>query len=191
VVLVTQGTIATDARDLIVPTLQALAGEDILVVATTGGTSAQDLGIDVPANARVVPFIPFDAIMPHAAAMVTNGGYGGVMIALAHGVPLVSAGISEEKPEVSNRVAYSGVGINLKTATPTSDQVKQAVQRILAEPAFRQQAQQMKSELNAYNGPSLAANLLEQLATTLKPVYAALPAELQAHGWHQVARVAM
>ena len=37
VVLVTQGTIAIDNMELIQPTLQALANEDVLVVATTGG----------------------------------------------------------------------------------------------------------------------------------------------------------
>lgn len=183
IVLVTQGTIATGAEQLIVPTLRALADEQVLVVATTGGKTAQELGIDVPANARIAPFIPFAKLMPHVSAMVTNGGYGGVMIALANGVPLVSGGTTEDKPEVSNRIAYSGVGINLKTATPTADQVKAAVRRVLAEPSFRQRAKHMQAELATYDGPSLAAKLLEQLATTRKPVYATLPNELRAGGW--------
>ena len=37
--------------------------------------------------------------------MVTNGGYGGVQLALAHGVPLVVAGNTEEKGEIAARVA--------------------------------------------------------------------------------------
>jgi UDP:flavonoid glycosyltransferase YjiC (YdhE family) len=37
VVLVNQGTVANNPVDLIVPALRALAGEDVLVVATTGG----------------------------------------------------------------------------------------------------------------------------------------------------------
>jgi UDP:flavonoid glycosyltransferase YjiC (YdhE family) len=36
--------------------------------------------------------------------MVTNGGYGGVQMALAHAVPLVVAGAKEDKPEVAGRV---------------------------------------------------------------------------------------
>ena len=51
--------------------------------------------------------------------MVTNGGYGGVQFALAHGVPLVVAGDHEDKPETAARVAGSGVGRNLKTGRPT------------------------------------------------------------------------
>ncbi|MGL5929516.1 MAG: glycosyltransferase, partial [Dermatophilaceae bacterium] len=88
VVYVTQGTLATDAGQLIAPTLKALAHEDVLVVATTGGKSVDTVGLDpLPANARVEPFVPHGHLMPHVGVMVTNGGYGGVQHALAHGVP--------------------------------------------------------------------------------------------------------
>jgi UDP:flavonoid glycosyltransferase YjiC (YdhE family) len=60
--------------------------------------------------------------------MVTNGGYGGIQFALAHGVPLVVAGETEEKPDIAARVAWSGAG-NLKTGTPSADAVKAAVRR--------------------------------------------------------------
>jgi UDP:flavonoid glycosyltransferase YjiC (YdhE family) len=56
--------------------------------------------------------------------MITNGDYNGVQITLANGVPLVGAGMSEDKAEVNNRIAWSGVGINLKTATPSPEQPK-------------------------------------------------------------------
>ena len=45
VVHVTQGTVATNANDLLVPTLQALTDEDLLVVATTGGPPVASLGL--------------------------------------------------------------------------------------------------------------------------------------------------
>ena len=35
---------------------------------------------------------------------VTNGGYTGVTLALAHGVPLVQAGTTEEKAEIAARI---------------------------------------------------------------------------------------
>jgi len=48
VVLVTQGTVATELDDLLVPTLQALAQEDVLVIATTSGKAPEDLSVSVP-----------------------------------------------------------------------------------------------------------------------------------------------
>jgi UDP:flavonoid glycosyltransferase YjiC (YdhE family) len=171
VVHVTQGTSATDSDQLIVPALQALAGEDVLVVATTGGKPVESVKLDpLPANVRLERFIPYHHLMPHVMAMVTNGGYGGVQTALAHGVPLVVAGSTEDKPEIANRVAWSGTGLNLKTKTPTPDQVRTAVRQVLAEPRFRQQAQQMQAAIAQYDAPAEAVLLLEQLAATKQPV---------------------
>jgi MGT family glycosyltransferase len=167
VVLVTQGTVATNAEELIAPTLQALANEDVLVVATTGGKA---LSGPVPDNARVASFIPFDQLMPHVSAMVTNGGYGGVTIALANGVPVVAGGTTEDKPEVGNRVAHAGAGINLKTNTPAPDQIRNAVKQVLGDSAFRDNAKRLLADYSRHNGPTEAAALLEKLAKTKQPV---------------------
>lgn len=169
-VLVTQGTIATDADELIRPTLAALADENVWVIATTGGKRAEELGFPIPANAVVEPFIPFAAIMPHVAAYVTNGGYGGICIALAQGVPVISAGTTEDKMEVSNRVAHSGVGLNLRTHRPTAAQVRSAVRTVLSEPSFTQRAAAIKDELAKHDAAKEAAALLERLARTRQPV---------------------
>jgi UDP:flavonoid glycosyltransferase YjiC (YdhE family) len=119
VVLATQGTIATNPRDLFAPTLAGLANEDVLVVAA-GVRDVAALGLDaVPANARVERFIPFKPLLPHVDLYVTNGGYGGIHYALSNGVPIVIGGTTEDKPEVAARIVYSGVGVNLRTSTPS------------------------------------------------------------------------
>ena len=169
VVLVTQGTVATDQEQLIAPTLKALANEDVLVIAA-GVKDKSALGA-IPANAHVEAFVPFALLMPHIDVYITNGGYGGVSIALANGVPLITGGITEDKPEVGNRVAYSGVGINLKTATPTPVQVKEAVQKILHDSRYRERARQIQADFARYDAPNEAARLLEQLAKTQQPVF--------------------
>jgi UDP:flavonoid glycosyltransferase YjiC (YdhE family) len=169
VVLVNQGTIANDANDLIAPALRALAGEDLLVVATTGGAPVETLGV-LPPNARVAPFIPFGALLPHVDVMITNGGYGGVQFALAHGVPLVAAGASEEKADINARVAWSGAGINLKTQTPTPEQIRAAVREALSNPRYLRNAERLQADYARHNAPEEAATLLERLAATRQPV---------------------
>lgn len=164
IVLVTQGTIATNADELIRPTLEALAQEDVWVIAATGGPAAIDLGFPIPGNAIVEPFIPFVTFMPHVTAYVTNGGYGGICIALANGVPIVSAGTTEDKMEVGNRVSFSGVGINLKTNRPAAARVRSAVRALLDEPRYRERAKRIQAELAAHHAAAEAADLLEQLA---------------------------
>jgi UDP:flavonoid glycosyltransferase YjiC (YdhE family) len=101
---------------------------------------------------------------------VTNGGFGGVQFALMNGVPIVAGGTTEDKPEIGNRIAYSGVGINLKTNTPTPAQIHTAVKTVLSNPQYRQKAQQIQAELGQHDAPTEAARLLEQLAETRRPL---------------------
>ena len=155
VVLVTQGTLGDDARELVEPTLCALADEPVLVIATTPAA------IDAPANARVTRFAPYAAVLQHAAVMVTNGGYGGVQMALAHGVPMVVAGGSEEKPEIAARVAWVGAGIDLRTRRPSPARIRAAVRAVLATPGYRARAAALREEMARYTAPATAATLIE------------------------------
>jgi UDP:flavonoid glycosyltransferase YjiC (YdhE family) len=142
VILVTQGTIANrDLGQLVAPALEALADLDALVVVTTGHSGAE-VGA-IPANARVADFIPYTALLPHLDAVVTNGGYGGCLLALAAGVPLVIAGRTEDKVEVSARLAWTGAAINLETSTPAPHEVRKAVDELLNNGAYRRNAQRL------------------------------------------------
>ena len=169
VVLVTQGTVATDPQALIVPALRALAQENVLVVATTAGRSI-DLPEGIPANARIESFIPFSELLSDVDVMITNGGYNGVQMALAQGVPLVAAGQSEDKPEICTRIEWSGVGINLKTDKPTVQQIRSAVSKLLKDSRYKSRAQDFQIAIAQCNAPVLAATRLEQLANTKQPV---------------------
>jgi UDP:flavonoid glycosyltransferase YjiC (YdhE family) len=98
--------------------------------------------------------------------MVTNGGYGGVQSALCRGVPLVVAGESEDKPEVAARVAWAGVGIDLRTAKPKPAALRAAVRKLLYEPRYRQRAGELAAEYAAYDALPRAVAIVEQHAHT-------------------------
>lgn len=150
VVHVTQGTLDNaDLGRLLLLTTRALAGRDVLVVATTGGPDPAPLRRDLPTNVRLERFIPHDLLLPHVDVMVTNGGYGGVQQALANGVPLVVAGDSEDKPEVAARVQWSGAGVNLHTGRPSVAMVARAVRRVLTKPSYRERARALQAEIAA------------------------------------------
>lgn len=118
------------------PPLDALATENVLVVAALGRDVA-DLPGPLPANARVERFIPFAALLRHADVFVTNGGFGATQQALAHGVPVVVAGATDDKPLVAARVAARGVGIDLGTATPEPARLRDVVLQLLKDQATR------------------------------------------------------
>ncbi len=149
IVHVTQGTIDnSDLTRLIGPTIAALGSSESdapLVVVTLGGGgagSAADLG-ELPANVRIAEYLPYSELLPRCDVVITNGGFGGVLQALRAGVPLVVAGDTEDKPEVAARVAWSGVGVDLKTGTPTPEAVAAAVARVLGDDTFRDRARRM------------------------------------------------
>jgi UDP:flavonoid glycosyltransferase YjiC (YdhE family) len=158
VVHVTQGTMANvDLRRLMVPTIRGLAGDDVLVLASTGGRPveqlAQQYGGPLPGNVRVASFLPYERLLPRTDVMVTNGGFGGVQQALAYGVPLVVAGSTEDKPEVAARVSWAGAGVNLRTGSPGAFRVRRAVRRVMGRPTYRREAARLRDQITALGDP--------------------------------------
>jgi MGT family glycosyltransferase len=162
IVLVTQGTVATDPHELLLPALKALSDEPVRVIAVTGGPDPAALPAP-PANARVGRYVPFSALMPRVSVLVSNGGYGGLHYALAHGVPLVVVGATEEKPELVARVNWSGAGVGMRTQRPRPERLRAAVRRVLSQPGYAGRARELRDELAACGGPPRAAELLERL----------------------------
>ncbi|GAA3598426.1 glycosyltransferase [Kineosporia mesophila] len=167
VVMVTQGTLANeDLTDLILPTVQALAGSGITVVAVTsrpdGPAELAGLLGDVPPNAILAGYVPFERLLPHCDVMVTNGGYGGVNTALRHGVPVIVGGDSEDKPEVAARVTWSGTGVDLRTGTPSAPAVGAAVRAVLDDPGYRRRATALSGQYAEHDPLSSVAGLVAQ-----------------------------
>ncbi len=180
VVAVSQGSIRPDATELLVPAVRGLAETDALVVVTTGqgdpSALADALGGAVPDNVRIARFIPYGELFRHASVFVTNGGYSGVTLALAHGIPLVQAGRTEEKAEIEARIRYSGVGVTLGTTRPSPRAVADGVARVLGDSPYRRAAQRIRDEMSPHDAGREGADLLERLASTRRPVLRPGPA---------------
>jgi MGT family glycosyltransferase len=150
VVLVTQGTLANHNFGLLIaPTLAALANEpDLLVVVTAGGRLIDAIPGPIPGNARLASYLPFEWMLPKVDVFVTNGGYGSVNQAMSFGIPLVTAGLTEDKADVNARVAWSGVGIDLATNEPTPQALREAIRTVLDKPNYRLRASLMADEFD-------------------------------------------
>ncbi|MFS8102155.1 glycosyltransferase [Lentzea alba] len=164
VVLITQGTTANDVQRLLVPAVRALAGQDLLVVVTTGSDLDVDLLRPLPANVRLERFIPYHHLLPRVDVMVTNGGYNGVNAALAHGVPLVAAPATEENPDVAARIDWSGTGVVLPRRAVSETSLRDAVTTVLHNERYRRRARALAEEHQDADAPQLAADLVESLA---------------------------
>ncbi len=178
VVLVTQGTVANHNFNLLVaPALAALADEpDVLVVATAGGRPVEAIPGPIPANARLASYLPFEWLLPKVDVLVTNGGYGSVNQAMSFGIPLVTAGRTEDKADVNARVAWSGVGIDLATNEPTREALREAVRTVLDQPQYRQRALRMADEFAAIDTRSAILGVISELVAGRQPGHAGRPA---------------
>jgi UDP:flavonoid glycosyltransferase YjiC (YdhE family) len=166
VVLVTQGTVANHNLGLVIgPTIQALGHEpDLLVVATAGGRPIDAIPGPIPGNARLSQYLPFEWILPKVDVFVTNGGYGSVNQAMSFGIPLVTAGLTEDKADVNARVAWSGVGIDLASNQPTPQALRDAVRTVLDNPDYRRRAALMAGEFAKIDTRSEVLRIVGQLS---------------------------
>ncbi|SDI63491.1 glycosyltransferase [Nonomuraea jiangxiensis] len=169
VVVTTQGTFANmDLEELVIPTVRVLGDADVLVVAATarpgGADEVRNLMGNVPNNARLADFVPFDLLLPFADVLVTNGGYGGVHTALRYGVPLVVGGATEDKPRIAALVEWSGAGVNLGTARPDDATLHAAVNAVLSTPSYRTRAQELQGKFTGYDALESISRLVDATA---------------------------
>jgi len=163
VVHVTQGTVRADPNELVIPTMRALAGENVLVVVTAAGIDPGRLG-DIPGNVRVAAFIPYERLLAKASAFVTNGGYIGTNLALHHGVPVVQVGATEEKAETGARIEHFRLGRAYRR-TPSRGRLRRAVRYVLDDGAVRDRVAWLAKEYRRHDAPAESAALLVELAT--------------------------
>jgi len=153
VILISQGTVDNKNPDkLIVPALEALKDSDALLVVATGHSKTEELRKAYPQdNIIIEDFIDFEFILEYTELFICNGGYGSVLLSLSKGVPLLTAGIREGKNDVNAHVDYFGVGIDLRTENPKPGDIRQAAERILSEPRWKQSVARLQEELSGHH----------------------------------------
>jgi UDP:flavonoid glycosyltransferase YjiC (YdhE family) len=139
--------------------LDALAELPIRVLATIGDErEPTELGAVGP-SVRVERWVPQDAVMPHAAAMVGHGGAGSTLAALAAGVPMALVPLFADQPLNARRVADLGAGIALDGAGSIGD-LGAAVGTLLADTSYRERAAALAREIEGLPPVDEAAGLL-------------------------------
>jgi MGT family glycosyltransferase len=166
VIYVTEGTMHSKPPMLLRAALKGLAPLAAQVIATTGKhRDPESLGLGaVPPNARVEQWVPHSDLLPRTDVVVTTGGTGTVLATLCAGVPLVVVPTAWDQPENAWRVAEAGAGIRLSPGECTPEGIRLAVERVLSDPSFRQNASRLGADFATYGGAAQAADLLEELA---------------------------
>ena len=121
--------------------IDALGTLAVRAVVTTG-CAIDAAALKAPANVAVMERAPHRHVLEYAAAVVTHGGHGTVMKALAAGVPMVLLPHGRDQADNAVRVTARGAGVELKRSADP-DAIAAAVRRVLQDPSYRAAAQQL------------------------------------------------
>jgi UDP:flavonoid glycosyltransferase YjiC (YdhE family) len=161
-VYATLGTIFNKTSgDLFERLVAGLGALDADVLVTVGrDLDPADLG-QVPAHVRVESFVPQDEALADADLVVSHGGSGSLMAALAHGLPSVLLPLGADQPHNAFRAAGLGLACVLDAATATAPDIEEAAREALADTAMRQRCEVVADELRALPGADAAVAALE------------------------------
>jgi MGT family glycosyltransferase len=164
-VYLTLGTVFNlESGDLFSRALAGLRDLPVDLVVTVGRQlDPEELGPQ-PANVHLARYIPQSSLLPRCDLVVSHGGSGSVLGALAHGLPMVLLPIGADQPRNAARCAELGIARVLDAVAATPEHVAEAVSAALADPGARRAAERMRDELAALPGPAHAVHLLERLA---------------------------
>ena len=135
--------------------LEAVADVPARVLLTTGHALPEDALGDVPDNVHVERWVPQADVLGAVDAVVCHGGSGTTLGTVAAGVPLVVVPLFADQPYNARAVAAAGCGLAVgepdRGEPPaTAEQLRRAVERVLAEETFRRRAQEIAGEIRTH-----------------------------------------
>ena len=144
--------------------LEGLREQPVEVVATVGhNLDPAELGPQ-PANVRLERYLPQAEVLPHCRAVVSHGGSGSILGALAHGLPSVLLPMGADQPQNAARCEELGVARVVDAVSATPETVRDAVTDVLSDPGYRAAAGRIADEIAALPAPEDTVPLLERLA---------------------------
>jgi UDP:flavonoid glycosyltransferase YjiC (YdhE family) len=166
IVYVTLGTVYNTNLDVFKTLLSGLAGEALNLVVTVGTRNDPAVLGRQPDNGHVHRYIPQEQLLPHCAAVVTHGGAGSTLGALAFGLPLLIVPQGADQFYNAERATAVGAALRLMPHDLTPQAARGAIRKLLGEQSFRLAAQRVSSEIEAMPDPQQAVGALEQLAAS-------------------------
>lgn len=125
--------------------------------ATSGGQMPRFEGSPI-----VVPFAPQLELIKRAALCITHGGLNTALECLANGVPMVVLPMVNDQPGVAARVAWAGCGVSIPIKKVTVAKLRRAIDEVLTEESFRQNASRLKAAIQKAGGVHRACDIIEK-----------------------------
>lgn len=161
---VSEGTMHVYKPFLLQAAASGLANLPMEVIMTAGGSrdpAELPLGELAP-NVRVEYWIPHTELFQRTDVVITTGGAGTILTALEAGIPLVIVPTEWDKPDNAQRVVEAGAAIRISPRSCSPQRLRAAVEQILSDPKYRDNAKRLGQILKRVNGPRRGAELIEE-----------------------------
>jgi len=170
VVYFTLGTIFNlESGDLFQRVLAGLRDLPIDLVVTVGRELDPAVLGPQPEHVRVEQFVPQATLLPHCDLVISHGGSGSVIGALAFGVPQVLIPMGADQIHNAQRGRELGFARVLDPIGVTPGKIRETVTEMLADQASRDRARNLRDEIAALSGSGHAVTLLEKLVPESRP----------------------
>ncbi|MBL7764816.1 MAG: hypothetical protein JNJ58_01885 [Chitinophagaceae bacterium] len=146
-VVVSLSTTFQNQKQSIQHCMEAVSHLDVRALITLG-PAMQKESFSIPDNVKVIAHASHDQIFPHANLVVTYGGHGTLMRALAHGLPLVCLPMGRDQDDNAAKVVYHRVGLK-RNAKSSPAAIRSAIQTILSNPQFKANARKLGDQILA------------------------------------------
>lgn len=161
-VYVTMGTVFNDPEPLR-RALEGVRALDVRVLATVGpGVDPGVLG-QQPDHVVVESYVPQTAVLPQCDIVVSHGGSGTILGALALGIPQVCLPQGADQFLNAEAVAASGAGLSIAPQAASGEAIGDAVATLLRDGKYREAAQRVAASIAAMPSPTDIAGQLEML----------------------------
>jgi UDP:flavonoid glycosyltransferase YjiC (YdhE family) len=161
-----------DSEVILQACVEALAGEDVQVVLTTGFNALPRGMKKTPANFLFLPYVPPLKMAGRSRLLIHHGGFGSCQTGLYAGKPALIIPTYSERESNARRIAGLGAGdYVLPVMNPagtekrvSAEEVRAKVFRILSDDSYARAARKIGERMRSYGGPSEAARIIEQIA---------------------------
>lgn len=151
---------------------EACVGLDAqLVIALGGGVDPESLP-KLPGNTIVVGYAPQLELLQKATLTITHAGMNTTLESLSNGVPMVAIPITNDQPGVAARIAWTGTGEVITLGKVSVEKLKKIIKQVLTEDSYKKNALRLQEAIIRAGGVSRAADLIEQVIATGRPVLA-------------------
>lgn len=165
-VYVTLGTVFNlESGDLFNRVLDGLSPLPVDIVMTIGNhLDPQEFG-DQPPNVSIHRYLPQDDVLASASAVVSHGGSGSTLGALAFGLPSVIIPMGADQPWNADRCMDLGCALVEGPVALTPESIRNSVSEVLQDRRYRDVAEGIAAE---YQTMPTAKDALGYLASTLR-----------------------